>query len=131
MIQAKDLSDSLVAYQLSSSRLNYLYDVCVMHGRKGLLCANERTVFIYASSCMMEGYNRGENRYHLYQIFEVPFISSDITSLCWCKSENTGMTNSGSFAIATSTEVVLYSPMCFDFLSGEGYVMEVCAFWSD
>lgn len=111
--------------------MNYLYDACLVHGRKVLLCANERTVLIYVSSYMMEGYNRGENRYHLYQIFEVPFISSDITSLCWCKSENTGITSNGSFAIATSTEVVLYSPTCFDFFPSQDYTMEVCAFWSD
>ena len=62
----------------------------------------------------MEGDGKESDPFRLYQIIEVPYLTSAITSACWCKSEATGISENGGFALASGREIVVYCPLALD-----------------
>ena len=114
MLNARDLADELCAVQLPSDSQCRLCDCCVVNGKRYLLCACNRTVSIFVGCSVMEEQGKEDGPFHLYQIIEVPYLTSAITSVCWCKSEVTGISENGGFALASATEIAVYCPLALD-----------------
>ena len=114
MLEARDLEDELCALQLQSDHQRDLCDCCVINGKRYLLCACNKAVSIFVACSVTEGEGKKDKPFHLYQIIEIPYLTSAITSVCWCKSEATGISENGGFALASATEIAVYCPLTLD-----------------
>ena len=111
MLEARDLVDELCAVQLPSDCQNELCDCCRINGKRYLLCACNKTVSIFVASPGTERDGKEYDPFHLYQIIEVPYLTSAITSASWCKSEATGISENGGFALASGKAIAVYCPL--------------------
>lgn len=117
--------DELCAVQLPSECQNELCDCCRINGKRYLLCACNKTVSIFVASPGTEGDGKEYDPFRLYQIIEVPCLTSAITSVSWCKSEAAGISENGGFALASGREIAVYCPLTLDADSIRDTALEV------
>lgn len=102
---------TLVASQLAKCHVFEVCDVCIFRNYKLLLCARSTILCIYKSVATMDSSVLREGSFTLHQIIQDRYIRDEISSVMWCKSNQTAISERGEFVVASGAILTVYAPL--------------------